>query len=226
MSKREEIRKRRQQKQKRQNLIVLGIVSVFAIAVVGIIVYQSLKPIGEIKTLEERNHPTPDGMALGDPNAPVVVEEFSDFQCVACFNFWDNQEADFIDTYVATGKVYFKYNAFNIFGAESDQAAKAAYCANEQDRFWDYHDMLFVNWNGENTGNYNAKRLEAFAENIGLNTSEFNQCYNSSKYNTEIQQSHQLGLQKGVNSTPSFIVNGQLVFSNDLVSTIEGLLGN
>lgn len=179
MGKRQEIRNRQQQKIRKQQITALIIILVLALLISGFVILQSLKPIGEIKTLENRNHPQAVEMTLGNPDAKIVVEEFSDFQCVACFRFWQNSEPEFIDKYVATGKVFFKYAPFSFIGEESFQAAEAAYCANEQGKFWEYHDMLFSNWTGENIGNFNNLRLIAFATSIGLDEKDFKSCFNS-----------------------------------------------
>jgi len=224
MGKRQEIKNKQQQKIRKQQLTALIIILVMALIISGFVILQSLKPVGEIKTLEIRNHPQVNEMTMGNPDAPIIVEEFSDFQCVACFRFWQNSEPEFIDKYVATGKVYFKYAPFSFIGEESFQAAEAAYCANEMGMFWDYHDMLFSNWTGENTGNFNNLRLIAFATSIGLDEKEFKSCLNSNKYDSEVKQGIVYGNQNGVNATPSFLVNGQLVYSDALFSTIDSLL--
>lgn len=224
MGKRQEIRNRQQQKIRKQQITALIIILALALVISGFVILQSLKPVGEIKTLENRNHPQSVDMTLGNPDAKVVVEEFSDFQCVACFRFWQNSEPEFIEKYVATGKVFFKYAPFSFIGEESFQAAEAAYCANEQGKFWDYHDMLFSNWTGENIGNFNNLRLITFAKNIGLDENDFKSCFNSNKYASEVKQGVVYGNQNGVNATPSFLVNGQLVYSDALFSTIDSLL--
>jgi len=224
MGKRQEIRNRQQQKIRKQQITALIIILVLALLISGFVILQSLKPIGEIKTLENRNHPQAVEMTLGNPDAKIVVEEFSDFQCVACFRFWQNSEPEFIDKYVATGKVFFKYAPFSFIGEESFQAAEAAYCANEQGKFWEYHDMLFSNWTGENIGNFNNLRLIAFATSIGLDEKDFKSCFNSNKYASEVKQGVVYGNQNGVNATPSFLVNGQLVYADALFSTIDSLL--
>jgi len=224
MGKRQEIRNRQQQKIRKQQITALIIILVLALLISGFVILQSLKPIGEIKTLENRNHPQAVEMTLGNPDAKIVVEEFSDFQCVACFRFWQNSEPEFIDKYVATGKVLFKYAPFSFIGEESFQAAEAAYCANEQGKFWEYHDMLFSNWTGENIGNFNNLRLIAFATSIGLDEKDFKSCFNSNKYASEVKQGVVYGNQNGVNATPSFLVNGQLVYADALFSTIDSLL--
>ena len=226
MGKREEIRKKRIQKAKKQQRILIFIVVGIALLITGFIIFQSLKPVGEIKQLTVRNHPQTDGLTMGDPNAPIVVEEFSDFQCVACFRFWEGLEKEFIDYYVSTGKVFFKYTPFSFIGPESFQAAEAAYCANEENRFWDYHDMVFENWNGENVGNYSDQRLIAFASSIGLNENNFKSCLNKNKFNNEVQKGISYGTQSGISATPSFIVNGELVYSDALIEKLDSLLDN
>ena len=224
MGKREEIRKKRIQKARRQQGILIAIVVGLAVLITAFIIFQSLKPVGEIKPLVTRNHPQSDGLTMGDPNAPIVVEEFSDFQCVACYHFWDGMEEEFINKYVATGLVYFKYSPFSFIGPESIQAAEAALCANDQNRFWDYHDMVFGNWNGENVGNDSDQRLIAYATSIGLNESEFKSCFNSNKYANQIQTYNSVANQTGVTATPTFSVNGELVYSDALFDKLDSLL--
>ncbi len=226
MGKREEIRKKRIQKARKQQQILIAIVVGVALLVTGVIIFQSLKPIGDIKSLTIRNHPQTEGLTMGDPNAPIVVEEFSDFQCVACFRFWEGLEEQFIEKYVTTGKVFYKYSPFSFIGPESLQAAEAAYCANEQNQFWNYHDMLFENWNGENVGNFSDQRLIAFASLINLNENEFKSCLTSNKFANEVQNGVTYGNQSGISATPSFIVNGELVYSDTLFEKLDSLLGN
>ena len=225
MGKRQEIRNKREQKARKQRMIVLFSVIVVSLLITSFVIYQSQKPIGEIKIIEEKSRPETNGLTMGNPNATIVVEEFSDFQCIACYRFWLNFEPEFIERYVATGDVLFKYVPFSFIGNESFQAAEAAYCAEEQGRFWDYHDMVFLNWNGENAGNFSDRRLVAFAEAIGLETNSFQTCLNSNRYNNEVQEGLRYGRSLGVNATPTFSVNGKIVFGDTLFTTIDEMLG-
>ncbi len=224
MGKRHEIRAKRIKKAQKQRRNILIAVITLSVLISAFVIYQSLKPVGEIKMIAEKTRPETAGLTMGNPAAPVVVEEYSDFQCIACYRFWKNYEEDFINRYVATGDVLFKYVPFSFIGNESIQAAKAALCAEEQGRFWDYHDTLFLNWNGENTGNFSDKRLIAFAGAIGLNENDFRSCLKSNRYDKDVQEGLSKGRSAGVNATPSFIVNGKLVYSDALFSTIDGLL--
>ena len=112
---------------------------------------------------------------------------------------------------MATGKVRFIYRNFVIIGPESMGAARASMCASEQERFWDYHDMLFANHTGENVGDFIDRRLLAFAEMLGLDGGTFRACLSSGRYDDQINQDKARGQTVGVASTPSFIINGQLV---------------
>lgn len=225
MGKRQEIRNKRIKKTQSQRRFVLIIVIAVSLLISAFVIYQSQKPVGEIKMIEEKTRPQTDGLTMGNPGAPVLVEEFSDFQCIACYRFWQNFEEDLINRYVATGNVFFKYVPFSFIGNESFQAAEAAYCAEEEGRFWDYHDILFLNWNGENTGNFSDKRLVAFAGSLGLDENSFKACLNSNRYNSDVQEGLSYGKSLGVNATPTFLVNGKLVYGDALFSTIDELLG-
>jgi protein-disulfide isomerase len=226
MGKRQEIRDKRIRQARQKKLVVLFSVIAVSLLITAFVIYQTQKPIGEIKLLEEKIRPETNGLTMGNPEAKIVVEEFSDFQCIACYRFWTNFEPEFIEKYVATGDVLFKYVPFSFIGNESFQAAEAAYCAEEQGRFWDYHDMLFLNWNGENAGNFSDRRLVAFAGSLGLDESSFQTCLTSNRYNDEVQEGVRYGRTLGVNATPTFSVNGTIVFGDTLFSTIDELLEN
>jgi len=225
MGKRQEIRKKRIQKAQSQRRTVLISVIVLSLLISAFVIYQSQKPIGEIKMIEEKTRPETSGLSMGNPEATIVVEEFSDFQCIACYRFWQNYEEDFIKRYVATGDVFFKYVPFSFLGNESIQAAEAAYCADEDGKFWNYHDTLFLNWNGENAGNFSDKRLVAFAGSLGLDEGNFRTCLNSNRYNENVQEGLRYGKSAGVNATPTFLINGKLVYSDALFATLDELLG-
>jgi protein-disulfide isomerase len=216
LSKREAVRERRKQKQRKQRLyIVLGVVGVAAIFA-AILIILSILPAGEFVTITPHERPMVDGRALGDPNAPVTIEVYEDFQCPACKSFSEQIEPEIVDTFVATGDVYYIYRHFPFLDDraprnESDQAANASMCAAVENRFWDYHDMLFANWDGENQGAFNDKRLVAFAEALGLDMQEFNQCFDANQFKDEIEADRASGRDSGVTGTPSVMVNGRII---------------
>jgi protein-disulfide isomerase len=152
-----------------------------------------------------------DGKTWGPVDAPVVIQEFSDFQCPYCGQFAIGTGQQIIEKYGESGQVRFEYNHYAFLGQESIRAAEAAECANEQGAFWEYHDTLFLNQNGENRGTFNDSNLKSFAARVGLDEQAFNTCLDSGKYQENVEASFASGVELGVKSTPSFIVNGELV---------------
>ncbi len=218
VSKRQERREKMQRQQQRQRLITIGLIMLGAALVVFAVIWPQLRPVGEIVTVTPAALPDADGLSLGDPNAPVIIDVFEDFQCPACQRFTENTEPLIIQNLVASGQaryVFHNYPFLDGNGAgstgESDQAANAAMCANEQDKFWEMHSILYANWNGENQGAFSSRRLQAMAESLELDLDAFNSCFNSNKYEAEIQADFDLGGQMGVSGTPTVFVNGQRV---------------
>ena len=225
MSKRIEVRQRRKQDQTRNNIITIAIIAVGVLLVLGVLVWPYLKPVGDIKTATAQQRQNIKDSSYGDPNAPVKVEEFSDFQCPYCQMFAEKLEPVLNSTYIATGKVYFTYVPFSFIGEESVNASKAAYCAMDQGKFWEYHDILFANQTGENIGDFTSRRLSAFAETLKLNTSTFQSCMDSNKYQTKVLQDKANGEKRGVQGTPYFFVNGTgPIDANQLNQAIEDAL--
>jgi len=219
MSKRAEVRERRQRARRRQMIGYIGIVGIAALFVLAMVLYPKLAPIGEITTITPIERPQADGTAVGDPQAPVLIELFEDFQCPACQVFTAQTEPLLVDNYVVPGKARLVFRHFPFIepapGGESTQAANASMCANEQGRFWDYHDMLFANQSGENLGAFANRRLEAFAETLGLDMQAFGACFGDDAYRELIDADEQAGLALGVNSTPTIVVNGTIVEGAD-----------
>lgn len=223
MSKRDELREKRRKQQSSQRIFwIIGIV-VIAVAIAGVLIYPSLTPIGDIKASTPLTRPNVNGLAMGDPNAKVKIELFSDFQCPACKNFLKNNEATLISTYVATGKVYVKYAPLSFIGPESVSAAEAAYCASDQGKFWEYHDMLFANQTGENIGDFTNRRLAAFAQKIGLNMSQFNSCFNGGKYKLQVQKDEKYGETTGVMQTPTLFINGVIPTGDQMQAVADAV---
>jgi protein-disulfide isomerase len=217
MSKREELKAKRKKQMMQQRLTVIGIIVVGAALIAGFLIYPNLpKPVGTFAVPTQVAYPKVNGNSMGDPNAPVKMVIYADFQCPACGNWTKDNEPDFIAKYVATNKVYFTYTPFSFIddngpGTESKDAAAAAFCAMDQGKFWQFHDMLYANQTSENSGDFTASRLEAFAQSLGMNTSQFTTCFTSGKYKDQVLQDKAQGAALGVNSTPSFAIDGKLV---------------
>lgn len=208
---REEMRRRSQ----RQRLMTIGFIILGALLIVAPIVYQMLRPVAEVVAVDAGTHPTPIDNAMGDPNAPIKIEEFSDFQCPYCERFHEETEPLLRQYYIDTGKVQFIYRSMgnwvsgNIGSGrtESQDSALAAYCAGEQNKFWEMHAHLFANVLGEDAGSFTDKRIYAIAEKIeGLDVDQFNSCYDSGKYDDRVQQDLQDGTAANIDGTPGFLV--------------------
>jgi protein-disulfide isomerase len=188
-------------------------------------------PTIKINIPKETEIPSPNGRQLGDTNAPVIVEVFSDFQCPACGLYARDVEPKIIQQYIADGKVLYIYRHYPFIGDESIQAANASMCAGEQNRFWEYHALLFANTNGENQGAFNDDHLLAFAKIIPLDMVAFSACFEQKRYQSEIDQDLALGKSKGISAVPSVFVNGAALTPGampsvkDLQKAIDNALG-
>jgi protein-disulfide isomerase len=215
-TRRQELReKRKRQEQRQRILIILGIL-VAALVIMGVIlapnILESQQPVGEYKQITPGNYPLADRSKLGDPNAPVLIEVFEDFKCIACQGYSTQIEPLVIDNHVAAGEVYYIFYQYPFLDdrssvKDSDRAAAASLCAREQDRFWDYKKMLFENYSGTQN-EFNNKRLVAFAESLGLDSALFTECLEDNIYSDEITDNIALAIEKGVTGTPSIFVNG------------------
>ncbi len=159
-----------------------------------------------------RPHPEANANTMGDPNAPVKIIEYADFQCPFCVRYWEDTEPQIISTYVATGKVFYEYRSVGAFlGPESGSAAEAAYCAGDQGKFWEYHDLLFANWTGENVGDFAPEKLRQYAVAAALDLNKFDDCLSRGLHADQVQQDVTDAQADGVRATPSFLVNGKLL---------------
>lgn len=152
-----------------------------------------------------------DGRVIGDPNAPLRLVEYGDYQCPACASFSNQIFPELLSDYIATGQVSFEFRDLAFLGNDSVTAAQAAACAIEQDGFWLYHDTIYANHYGENLGNLSTSRLLQMAELSGLDRDQIASCLDDGTTAAEVQAMHQEATQLGVNSTPSFVLNGELI---------------
>ncbi len=153
--------------------------------------------------------------ALGPADAPVVIEVWSDFQCPACGFFARLIEPDLIDEYVRTGDVNLIYRDRAFLdgddpNGESHQSAAAARCSGDQGKFWQYHDYLFENQDGENKGAFNRETLDQIATAVGLDMDAFGSCMEGDASVQAVSDETAQGAAAGVNSTPTLAINGVL----------------
>ncbi len=155
---------------------------------------------------------------LGAQNAPVTIIEYGDYQCPFCAQFFSQTEPQIIANYVNSGKVKIVFRNFPFLGPESTAAAQAAECANDQGKLWPYHDALYAakvgdeqKGGGENDGFYNRALFVKLAQGLGLNMTTFTSCVDTNKNASLVAQERAAATAAGINSTPSFFVNGTSV---------------
>ncbi len=143
---------------------------------------------------------------LGSKDATITMIEFGDYQCFYCNKFYHDTEPDILKNYVNTGKVRMVFKDYTIIGQDSVNAAHATHCAQEKGKFWEYHDTLYNNWSGENTGWASSQNLLKFAKQIGLDENGFSQCMAQSKYISVVQGSVSNAKDLGLTGTPDFFI--------------------
>jgi protein-disulfide isomerase len=145
---------------------------------------------------------------LGDPNAPITLIEFGDYQCHFCNVHFHNTEHSLLENYIKTGKVKMIFKDFTIIGPDSVNAAHGAHCADDQGKFWQYHDILYNNWTGENNGWASSDNLLRFAQEIELDVDQWSDCMIDEKYSQIVANSSKDARDLGITGTPAFFVIG------------------
>ena len=155
-----------------------------------------------------------EGYLLGDPNAPVQVMEFADFECPACGQFAVLTEPDIRSRLVATGQVGYRFFDFPLPSHKNTlPASMAAACANDQGTFWEMHDALFFNqpeWSEAATTNPEKLFVE-YARQKGMNVDAFKRCMDEQPHIVRIIANRKEGERRGVSQTPTFIIGRKMV---------------
>ena len=154
---------------------------------------------------------------LGNSDAEITVVEFGDYQCTFCYKFHNDVMKKINEKYIKSGDVNFVYKDFPLNGKPSILASEASYCAQQQGQFWTYHNMLYDNWGGENTGWITQNVLTNFAKESELNLEQFNSCMENSEFRQKVLNNEQFAKEININATPSF-----LIFDNNEVYRIIG----
>jgi len=154
---------------------------------------------------------------LGDPSATITILEWGDYQCTFCYRFHESSLKTIIGDYIDTGKVKLVFKDFPLNGPDSILAAEASYCAEDQEKYWEYHDELYTNWGGEQTGWITRDSLNQFASTIELDLKQFNTCLDEHLHKQRVMKLYQFGREVGIDATPSF-----LIFNNENVIKITG----
>jgi protein-disulfide isomerase len=154
------------------------------------------------------------GHVIGSDSAPIEVVEFADFECPACGQFANLSEPDVRARLVNTGQIRFRFMDFPLEGHRNTQAAHlAAWCAGEQNKFWEMHDAIFAaqdRWSGYATTRPN-RVLADLARGVGANMDQYDSCVSSKLYAGQIQSNYDAGVQRAVGSTPTFFIGNRKV---------------
>jgi len=178
---------------------------------------------GSIRTSTTAN-PAPMDAApvLGPQNAPITIIEYADFGCPACWYWYKVGILDQLRT-VYGDQIRFVWRDYPVVTLLSPKAAEAGQCANEQGKFWEFHDAVY-----NNDRAIEASDLQAYAVKIGLNMSQFNECVSSRRYRDRVNAEQEEAFSHGFNAVPFFLVNNQLVIGPQnlayFVSLIDPML--
>ena len=154
---------------------------------------------------------------MGNSNAPITILEWGEYQCTFCYKFHQNTLDIINEDYIKTGKIKLVFRDFPLNGPDSVLAAEAAYCADDQGKYWTYHDELYDNWGGERTGWITRESLDIFAIAVNLDLEDFNNCLDVHKYKDRVNAHYEFGREIGIDATPSF-----LVFNDHKIIKIRG----
>jgi protein-disulfide isomerase len=154
---------------------------------------------------------------MGNQDAPITILEWGDYQCTFCYKFHQDTLDIINEDFIKTGKVKLVFKDFPLNGPDSFLAAEAAYCAQDQGKYWQYHDELYKNWGGERTGWITRDSLDKFGTTVNLDLDKFNNCLNEHKYQEKVISLHEFGKEIGIDATPSF-----LVFNDEKIIKIRG----
>lgn len=154
---------------------------------------------------------------IGNPDAPITILEWGDFQCTFCYRFHESSLNIIQKEYIETGIANLVFKDFPLNGPDSVLAAEAAYCAEDQGKYWSYHDELYANWAGERTGWITDDSLNQFAITSDLDIEKFNSCLDDHKYRQRVLDLEQFGREIGIDATPSF-----LIFNDEKIIKITG----
>jgi len=190
--------------------IIFGVIA--AVVIIAIIASASISQTGnEALNLDMGQTHGTVSTAMGSPilgsdSAPITIIEFGDYQCEQCYKWYHNTKDSIVQNYIETGKANLIFIDLAILGRDSPKAAAATYCAEEQGKYWEYHDLLYNFQEGVDSGWANSERLKAFAFSLELDTELFDSCVDSGKFAKRVQFNTNEAKKQGATGTPTFII--------------------
>ncbi|MBY0492370.1 MAG: DsbA family protein [Gemmatimonadaceae bacterium] len=191
-------------------VIILAVVLAGGTAIFSAVQGNKTKAL-ELKT--DAPLPAARGYLRGDPNAPITIVEFGDFECPGCGQFATVQEPDLRKRVIEAGLANFKFMDFPLVQAHQNTltAHLAAGCADEQGKFWEMHDKLYegqFDWNGQATSNP-RKIIDEYAKGLGLDMAKYNDCFEKQRPMAQIMANQAEGTKLGINGTPTIVIGNR-----------------
>lgn len=149
--------------------------------------------------------PTEGSYAFGPADAPITIVEFSDFQCPFCKRWHDEVYGPLLDAYPDQIRFVYRHLPLTSIHPDAQSAAAASMCAGEQDKFWEFHEKLF------SSATLGSTTYLQYAQELNLDPSTFENCLTANKYQAQIQADSDFAIDLGINSTPTFFINGLAV---------------
>jgi protein-disulfide isomerase len=214
-------------------LVVVDVVILFVAVLAFVTLRGGESSSSYVKILETAGEELPLELArenrLGQDSAPIKLTMFEDFQCPFCLRYTAEDEPMIVEEYVKTGKVQLIYEHLPVLGFESVRAAVASQCAADQNKFWQYHNRIFLEQarKGQdrsetvNKGRLSDDALKGFATEVGLDRAKFDQCFDTNQYLQDVQDDQARARSLGIGGTPSFLINGQPV-TTGAPGTLDG----
>ncbi|MFB6817590.1 DsbA family protein, partial [Streptomyces sp. NPDC056347] len=183
----------------------------------------SADPVPADESLLALARRTPDdALAVGPVDAPVVMIEYSDFQCPFCGRFARETEPELLRSYVDKGVLRIEWRNFPVFGEESERAALAGWAAGRQKKFWQFHEVAYNRPRERNKGEFAAEELVAMAREAGVTDIErFQSDMTSDAARAAVRKDQEEGYGLGVSSTPAFLINGKPVLGAQPTATFR-----
>ncbi len=216
--------------------LIPGAIVIAGALIAGAVFYTNRSPSLETANPSDKQVAGPvevsadDDPFLGPENAKVTIVEFSDYQCPFCRSFWQETLNQIKKEYIDSGKsVKFVYRDFPLSSIHlmAQKYAEAAECSQDQNKYWEMHDKIFQEQDklGQGTVSaYTINDIKRWAGELGLNSSQFNQCLDSDKYKNEVEKDFNDGRNAGVNGTPTFFINGKISVGAQPFETLKKVI--
>lgn len=203
----------------KNNYIMMGVIGIVVVVAVVIVAnFMVNTPQNIVQQRFGSVDVTMGSPVFGSDSAPITIIEFGDYQCPQCDKWFKTIKPDIEEQYINTGKANLYFVDLAFFGPDSTNAAEATYCAGDQGKYWEFHNILYSNQQGINDGWASPDNLKSFASQMNLDRNLFDSCLDSDKYKNRVEKNVLEAKRNGASATPTFIIVG----ANGDQQTIEG----